>query len=86
MSIRSLSETATHEAEEVLSASISEEERRGLTKVIEQAVIEAIKTTTKQCQDAAVACCESSPSMSKKIVIELNKTQTVIMADMGSMR
>lgn len=86
MSIQSLSETATRKAEAVLSVSISEEERRALAKVIEGVVIEAIKITSQQCKDAAAACCENSPSMSKKIVIEINKTPTVKMADMGSMR
>ena len=85
MTIRSLALEATEKASAAIGATLSDSEREAVTKVIDDAITEAVRRTMVECQDAAARCADGD-QLKKKIVIEINKSATAQFPDMGSTR
>lgn len=85
MTIRSLAEDTASKASAALKAPLSESEREAVTRVIEAAIVEAVRLTTAECRDAAARCADED-RLKKRIVIEINKSATAQFPDMGSTR
>ena len=85
MTIRSLALEATEQASAAIGPTLSDSEREAVTKVIEDAITEAVRRTMVECQDAAARCADED-QLKKKIIIEINKSATAQFPDMGSTR
>ncbi len=85
MTIRSLAEDTASKARAAIATPLTEQEQEAVIKVIEGAIIEAIRNTMQECQDAAVRC-TGEAQLKKKMVIEINRSATARFPDMGSTR
>ncbi|MCG8359807.1 MAG: hypothetical protein MI920_29935 [Kiloniellales bacterium] len=86
MDLRERAETAIKEACAALGASLSDEQMQAVTRIIEQALIDAIREAAKQSTSAALSCCEHDQDMAHKISHEIERSQKALVANLSSLR
>lgn len=61
---------------------LSEEQASAIAKIIENALVEAIRKTTQSCSHEAVVCCGPEADMAHKISDSLRRTRKALIANL----
>jgi len=86
MDLRTRAETAVKDACEAIRATLSEEETRKVSDVIERAIIDAVRESSQRSSSAAALCCSADQDMAHKIAEEIERANVALIANLSSMR
>ena len=86
MDLRTRAETAVKDACEAINATLSEEETRKVSDVIERAIIDAVRAAAQRSSAAAAECCDADKDMAHKISKEIERANVALIANLSSMR
>ena len=86
MSLKSLADTAVAQVEKTVSTPLTESEVTAISKIVENALIEAVNHSAKHYAEAAVVCCGHEADLAHKIAEEVDRAQSVLITNLMAMR
>ena len=86
MSLKSLVDNAVAKIEKSVSTPLTESETATISKIIEKAMIEAVRQSTKSYTEAAVVCCGPEADLAHQIKEEVDRAQHVLITNLMAMR
>jgi len=86
MDFRTRAEKAVQDCCEALSATLTDEQRSVVSKIIEKAIIEAIREAAVHSTRAATRCCSEDMDMAHKISREIENTKESLIANLSGLR
>jgi hypothetical protein len=86
MDLAELSNRVTKDLNNAISAELTVEERAAISKIVQQALLDASRQTYKECREAAVACCGHEADLAHKIQEQMDKKRLVLIANLMGMR
>ncbi len=86
MSLHSLADEAVAKINKSLEGRLSEAEVEKLTKIVQEALVEAVNESTKQFNNAAVVCCGHEADIAHKIAEDVERARFALLANMTSAR
>ncbi len=86
MSLNTLTRNAVEQIRESVGNPLSETEIAAVTKIIDDALINAVNQSTKKCTDAAVVCCGHEADLAHKIAEDVERARYALIGNLMSMR
>jgi len=86
MSLKSLADDVVKKLNRSLKTPLSEAEVATVSKIIQDALIEAVNQSTKSCTKAAVVCCGPEADLAHKIAEDVERARYALLANLTSMR
>ncbi len=86
MSLKSLVDNAVAKIEKSVSKPLTKSETATISKIIEKAMIEAVRQSTKSYTKAAVVCCGPEADLAHQIKEEVDRAQHVLITNLMAMR
>lgn len=86
MSLENISKQTTSALEDAISADLSEDERKKISKILEEALIKSIEQATKSHHKATVICCGAEADLAHKIAEEMGLANKALIANLMAMR
>ena len=86
MKLSQNAETAVRKIQETLSESLTDDQSKKITKVIEKALIDSVLET---CQSSSLAinhCCSADQDMAHKLNAEIERSKVALIANLTSFR
>ncbi len=77
---------ATRSVFEAMGVSPTPDLTKQITKIIEQAMIDAYRHSAESCVKAAQECCSPDLDLAHKIANEIKRANTALIANLSSMR
>ncbi len=85
MSLKDRSEEVTDAVVDLLGEA-GPEQREGIAKIIEKALISSYRDCTERNTRVAVACCEADQDKAHKISEEMRRATTALIANLSALR
>lgn len=86
MSLKTQVDEAVAEVGKAVSTPLTESERAKISRIIEKAMIEAVRHSSKRYTTAAVVCCGPEADLAHKISEEMDRAQQVLITNLMAMR
>jgi hypothetical protein len=86
MSLKSLADNAVAKINTSIRAPLTETELVTVSKIIEDALIEAVNESTRRCSKAAVVSCGPEADLAHKIAEDVERARYALLANLTSMR
>ena len=86
MKLSQNSEAAVRKIQETLSDSLTDEQSRMITKVIEKALIDSVLETCQSSSRAVNRCCSADQDMAHKLNEEIERSKVALIANLTSFR
>jgi len=86
MDFRTRAEKAVQDCCEALSAELTDEQRSVVSKIVERAIIDAIREAAMHTARAATRCCSEDRDMAHKISREIDNTKEALIANLSGLR
>ena len=77
---------ATRSVFEAMGVSPTPDQTKQITKIIEQAMIDAYRDSAESCVKATQECCSPDLDLAHKIADEIKRANTALIANLSSMR
>jgi uncharacterized cupin superfamily protein len=84
--LQSIAEEAATGIGDVLGASMNDEQRHHVEKIIEKAVIKALLEGQHRAVDAALRCPDADQDLAHKIATEIRRENDALIANLSSLR
>ena len=86
MSLKTLVDNAVKEIGKAVSTPLTESETANISRIIEKAMIEAVRHSSKSYTTAVVVCCGPEADLAHKIREEMDRAQHVLITNLMAMR
>jgi len=86
MSLKSLVDNAVAKIGKSVSTPLTESETATISKIIEKAMIEAVRQSTKSYTKATIVCCGPEADLAHQIKEEVDRAQHVLITNLMAMR
>lgn len=86
MSLKKLAEETTQALDAAIPADLSENERRKVLEILEQALVKSIEEATRTHHEATVVCCGPEADLAHKISEEMNRANIALVANLKALR
>ena len=86
MSLNRLVESAVVQIEKTLPNPLTDTQVKAISKVVEEALINAVNESSKNCATAAVVCCGPEADLAHKIAEDVERARHALVANLMSMR
>lgn len=86
MNLKERSQKAVRDACKALGSDLTDEQESIVVKVIQEAMVDAIRETAAESGKAALECCSHDKDMAHKISEEIKRSQTALIANLDSLR
>ena len=86
MDLNERTQQAVRDTGELMGITLSENQHRALTKVMQDLVVDVMRECAASCGHAARACCSEDEDMAHKIAREMERAQQALVANLNSLR
>ena len=86
MSLKSLADDVVEKINKCLGDPLTEAEIKTVSKIVQDALIEAVNESTKRASSAAVVCCGPEADLAHKIAEDVERARYALLANLTSMR
>lgn len=86
MDLNERTQQAVRDAGKIMEITLSADQHKALTKVMEGLAVDVMRECTASCGHAARACCSEDEDMAHKIAHEMEQAQQALVANLTSLR
>jgi len=86
MDLQKRAKQAVSEVGAAIDVTLSPEQTRKVSEIIERAIADAVATASERSQTAARACCEADEDMAHKLAREIERANIVLIANLSALR